>query len=582
MADIHPRRVDPNRRKAGEERMAQRIVGLDIGTSAARAVELSVAEGQRPVLEAFGQVGLPNGAVIDGEVRDRAGVAQALHRLWQEGGFKEKRVHIGIAGLRAITRELDMPTLPPEELDDAVRFRADEVLPFPLERTVISSKVIARYTDAEGDPTLRVLVAAAHLDLIDSVVAAAVEAGLEPVGIDLNTAALVRALSDPSYRGGPEAIVSVGAGLTLVVVHEGGILQFVRTIDLGGASTTRSIAGALDLPETDAEAVKRRLSSGDEQDIGAREANAQAVAGLVGEIQSSVRFFSSQPGRSPVSRLLVTGGGAQTAGFVSELQKASDVPVVPASPLSMTDTSRLPITPEQAAAIDPTLAVPIGLAIPDPSGRPFNLLPAEVRQQAAERKVRRGLLVGAGAILVLVIGLSAWRVLAVNDAKNQVKVLSASIAEIKTVQIPKYDKAVALKNSVAALQKQPIPALAGEVDWLVVLNQLGQYQPPNAVLSALSLQATPATTSPAPTTGSSTTPPPASVAVGTINTTITVPDLPSVTAWGQSMSGAPVLSNVIPTGTLAPLLSGVTFTASMGINGNAHSQRLSQFEEALP
>ena len=562
--------------------MAQRIVGLDIGTSAARAVELSVAEGQRPVLEAFGQVGLPHGAVVDGEVRDRAGVAQALHRLWQEGGFKEKRVHIGIAGLRAITRELDMPTLPPDELDDAVRFRADEVLPFPLERTVISSRAIARYDDAEGNPTLRVLVAAAHLDLIDSVVAAANDAGLEPVGIDLNTAALVRALSDPGHQGGPEAIVSVGAGLTLVVVHEGGTLQFVRTIDLGGESTTRSIAGALDLPEADAESVKRRLSSGGEQDLRAKRANAQAVADLVGEIQSSVRFFSSQPGRSPVSRLLVTGGGAQTAGFVSELQKASDVPVVPASPLSMTDTSRLPITPEQAATIDPTLAVPIGLAIPDPSGRPFNLLPPEVRQRAVERKVKRGLLVGAGAVLVLVVGLSAWRVLAVNSAKNQVKVLNASIAEIKTVQIPKYDKAVALKNSVAALQKQPIPVLSSEVDWLVVLNQLSQYQQPNAVFSSLDLQATPATTAPAPTTGSSTAVNPASVAVGTIATTITVPNLPSVTTWGQSMSGAPVLTNVIPTGSLSPLITGVTFTASMSIDGAAHTQRLSPFEEALP
>ena len=559
--------------------MAQRIVGLDIGTSAARAVELSVSDGQKPVLEAFGQVGLPHGAIVDGEVRDRGGVAQALRRLWQEGGFKEKRVHIGIAGLRAITRELDMPTLPPEELDDAVRFRSDEVLPFPLERTIISSKVIARYTDAEGAPTLRVLLAAAHLDLIDSVVAAVMEAGLEPVGIDLNTAALVRALSDPGYEGGPEAIVSVGAGLTLVVVHEGGVLQFVRTIDLGGESTTRSIAGALDLPEVDAEAVKRRLSSGDEKDVRARKANAQAVADLVGEIQSSVRFFSSQPGRSPVSRLLVTGGGAQTAGFVAELQKASDVPVILASPLSMTDTSRLPITPEQAATIDPTLAVPVGLAMPDPSGRPFNLLPAEVRRRAAERKVRRALLVGAGAVLALVIGLSAWRVLAVNNAKNQVKVLSASIAEIKSVEIPKYDKAVALKNSVAALQKQPIPVLTGEVDWLVVLNQIGQFQPSNAVLSALALQAV-APSTPAP--GGSSALPTATMQVGTISTTITVPNLPSVTTWGQSMSGAPILTNVIPTGTLSPLLSGVTFTASMGINGNAHSQRLSQFEEVLP
>ena len=299
-------------------RMAQRIVGLDIGTSAVRAVELTVADGVKPVLQAFGQVGLPHGAIIDGEVRDPNGVARALRRLWQEGGFREKRVHIGVAGLRAITRELDMPTIPPDELNDAVRFRADDVVPFPIERTAVSAKVIAQYTDAEGAATLRVLVAAAHLDLVSSIVGAVEEAGLEPVAIDLNTAALVRAVAslDGTWEGGPEAIVSVGAGLTLVVVHEGGTLQFVRTIDLGGESITRSIASALDLPEPDAEALKRRVASAAGMDPRAQSACAQAVSELVAEVQNSVRFFSSQPGRTPIGRLLVTGGGAQTAGFL--------------------------------------------------------------------------------------------------------------------------------------------------------------------------------------------------------------------------------------------------------------------------
>ena len=60
----------------GGGRMA-RIVGLDIGTSAIRAVESTVGEGGRPVLEAFGQVGLRPGTVVDGEVRDRTRVVEA-------------------------------------------------------------------------------------------------------------------------------------------------------------------------------------------------------------------------------------------------------------------------------------------------------------------------------------------------------------------------------------------------------------------------------------------------------------------------------------------------------------------------
>ncbi len=125
--------------------MAQRIVGLDIGTSAVRAVELTVAEGARPVLEAFGQVGLPHGAIVDGEVRDPNGVAQALRRLWQEGGFREKRVRHRGGWASSNHPRARHAHVPPEELDDAVRFRADDVVPFPMDRTAVSRKVIAQY-----------------------------------------------------------------------------------------------------------------------------------------------------------------------------------------------------------------------------------------------------------------------------------------------------------------------------------------------------------------------------------------------------------------------------------------------------
>jgi type IV pilus assembly protein PilM len=391
---------------------------------------------------------------------------------------------------------------------------------------------------------------------------------------------------------GPEAIVSVGAGLTLVVVHERGALQFVRTIDLGGDSTTRSIAGALDLPESDAEVVKRALGTDAANlDPMARSAVQEAIDELVTEILNSVRFYAAQPGRRPVSRLLVTGGGAQTDGFLSELQRASSVPVVLASPLSMTDTSRLPITAEEAAAIDPTLAVPVGLALSDPTGRPFNLLPSEVVARATERKVKRGLLVGAGGVAVLLIGLSAWRITAVNSAKDQVASLTSQIHVIKTVEIPKYNKAVQLKNSVAALQKEPLPVLSNEVNWLVVLNQISKLQPSNAVVGGLSMAAVPpaAAPAPAPTTKSGTTSktpapttPSASETIATVSTTVTVPDLNSVTIWGQSMNSGTVLTDVLPNGTLAPGPGGVAFTASISVTGQAQSQRLTKFEEPLP
>lgn len=575
--------------------MAQRTVGLDIGTSAIRAVELTVSDSGPPVLEAYGQVGIPPGAVVDGEIRDRLGISQAIERLWREGGFTEKKVLIGIAGLRAITRELDMPNLPPEELNDAVRFQADEVVPFPLEKTAISSKVIAQYTDAEGAPTLRVLLAAAHRDLIDALIDTVQQAGLEPVGIDLNTAALVRALYDPSTGEGPEAIVSVGAGLTMVVVHQAGVLQFVRTIDLGGESITKSIASALDIPLSDAEAIKRRLSDPDMAGDRAQPAAQQAVDELVNEIHNSIRFFASLPGRSPVTRLLVSGGGARTVGFFERLERGMDVPVVPASPLARVDTSRLPISHEQEAAIDPTLAVPVGLALPDPTGNPFNLLPKEVTQRLAEQRVSRGLVVAGIAVAIVLLGLSAWKVLDAHNASDRESGLMASVNNLKFVVIPKYNKVVKLQNEVAARQKELTPTLANQIDLLVVFNQISLWQTSTATLTGITITATPPTATTSGTSGtlgssstsSKTSSASATAAVlGTFTTTVQVPTLTDVTAWGTSMIQSPAFGAVLPGPISQQSGSGGTtgyeFPASGVITSAAVSYRLATIIQGLP
>ncbi len=103
--------------------MAQLTVGLDIGTSAVRAAELDISR-PRPVVQTYGQVGLPPGSLVDGEIRDISAVSEAITKLWKNGQFSSSSVIVGIAGLRAITREIDLPFVPENEIDSAVRFQS--------------------------------------------------------------------------------------------------------------------------------------------------------------------------------------------------------------------------------------------------------------------------------------------------------------------------------------------------------------------------------------------------------------------------------------------------------------------------
>lgn len=558
--------------------MGDRIVGLDIGTSALRAVELVVEDGRPPILEAFGQVGLPPGVIADGEIRDRAQVASAIRRLWRKGGFKTNRVRLGVAGLRAITREIELPPVPPEEVTAAVTLQAEDIVPFPVERSSIASAVISRTEDADGLPLIRVLVAAAHRDLIDGLVAAVEEAGLEPEAIDLDTAALSRAFTLPGSTSEPEAVVSVGAGLTMIVVHHGGTLEFVRTIDMGGDTVTKALASALDIPIADAEGLKRRLCSPGPHDPVAVRTVAGVVEQLADEVWSSLRFFASMPGRTQPVRLLLTGGAARTAGMLEELSAVMDIPVLEASPLSFVDVSRLQVTPREAESINQTLAVPLGLALNGPARTRFELIPPEVAAKPALRRRRRLLALAAVGLLAALGGVSAWRVLAVRSTERQVASLQSTIHTINTVEMPRYDQAVRLGNQVAVLQQQLKPLVANEVDWLVVLNQLGQYIPPNAVMNGLDLTAS------QPTGGNSPSVLPAtSGVIGNGSTTVATHSLTEVTQFGLAMARSPGLSAVDLSGSVSVSQTGdATFPISFAITTAAHSQRLSLFEEKLP
>jgi len=553
--------------------MAQ-VVGLDIGTSAVRAAELEFGSGA-PVLVAFGQVGLPPGAIVDGEVQDLSAVSDAIARLWQNGKFQSKSVVVGIAGLRAITREVDLPWVSDEDIDSAVRFQSEEVIPFPPDKTILSAQVLADNTASDGTKTRRVLVAAAHRDLVDGVVAAAENAGLVVEGVDLVSSALVRALGDPSVaEERPEAIVSIGAGLTVVVVHQGGRPQFVRTIGTGGNAATAAVASALDIPLIDAEGIKRRLGEASPQVQSAEITVQPAIAELVGEIRNSVQYFATLPGRAPIARVLLTGGGARLRGLVKELRTQVRIPVEHVSPLARLDLSKIDLDPEQAASIEPVLATPIGLALPEPnpSVKKFNLVPPEVTQRAFERGVIRKAFMAAAVVVLLLVGVSAWRFLQVRSAQNGVTNLHAVVAGLNE-QIPKYDKVVAINNELR-LAKSQVSGLANTaVDWSAVVAQLSTRIPTGLNVNTFTgTGSAPAAGAPASTaTATATTPgstAPVAGAIGTLSMGLSG-NFPSsahfdpVAQWIDNLTASPMFS---PPGVSAvanaPAGAGTTVTFS--------------------
>jgi type IV pilus assembly protein PilM len=558
--------------------MAQLVVGLDIGTSAVRAAELDLSHSQ-PVLLTYGQVGLPPGSLVDGEIKDSTAVSQAIKKLWENGKFSSTAVIVGIAGLRAITREVDLPFVPDNEIDSAVRFQSEEVIPFPPDQTILSSQVLADYTSPEGDKMRRILVAAAHVDLVNGVIEAVENAGLSVEGVDLISSALIRAIGDHADTDQPEAIVSVGAGLTVVAVHQAGRPQFVRTIGSGGNATTAAVSGSLDIPISDAENVKRRIGEGGPQMQSADRAAQTSISDLVGEIRNSIQYFASLPGRLPVARVILTGGGSALHGLIPQLEAQIHIPVLSISPFARLDISKLDLTDDQAEEVSPVLATPIGLALsePDKSIKKFNLLPLQIIARARMRRIQQRTLVGCAAVVILLLLFGGSKYLQVHNAQSSVNTLQTNITALNT-QVPKYDVVVAANDAYTAGVTRRDSVLTTAIDWPVALNNLISITPANAQVQTFNGQsaaATAASGSSTATTTSSTTGSTASAAIGTIQLGVTGPG-PSLSiseAWINSIAGSQLFANPLQGATAVNPDSTISFPFTISITPNASLEK---------
>ena len=168
--------------------------------------------------------------------------------------------------------------------------------------------------------------------------------------------------------------------------------------------------------------MKRRIGEPIPQMMAAERAAQASMNELVGEIRNSIQYFASLPGRLPVSRVLVTGGGSELSGLIAMLEAQVRLPVLTVSPLTRLDTSRLDLSEEQAREVGSVLATPIGLALPEPDKavRKFNLIPPEVAQRARMKRIQERTLLAGAAVLVALALFGAWKFYQVHNAQNNV------------------------------------------------------------------------------------------------------------------------------------------------------------------
>ncbi|MBW3589090.1 MAG: type IV pilus assembly protein PilM [Actinobacteria bacterium] len=349
----------------------KRAIGLDIGTSGVRAADVSLA--RRPVtLEGFGQVSLPAGAIRDGELIDQGIVAEALGQLWKRAGFRNKKVNVGVANQHVVVRAIDLPQMEEQELRGALQFQVQEHIPMPVEDAVLDFQILDEYLTESNERMMKVLVVAAQKDMVSSVIGAVTQAGLDPVGVDVTPLALVRALGERGgalgETSGGEAIIDVGAGITNIVVHEGGITRFVRILLIGGNQLTEALAAGMGVSFEDAEGMKQRVGLASAAGAPPSTESAPRIledraASYVDEIRGTLAYYQAQAEAVRVTRAVLTGGGSKLANLETRLADALRLPVEQGRTLQRVRLGKLGLSESQLADAEPLMAASVGLAL---------------------------------------------------------------------------------------------------------------------------------------------------------------------------------------------------------------------------
>jgi type IV pilus assembly protein PilM len=358
--------------KPDKDKRVKKLVGLKIGASQIAAARV-VNNGAPELLEVVREP-LDPGVVVAGEIRDPEALAGALKRFFELHKLPKKGVRLGLSNNRIGVRVFQIEGVSDErQLENAIRFRAEEVLPIPLDEAVLDYVVLDESALEDGTPVKRILLVVAYRDVVERYLQACRGAGLEVVGIDLEAFALLRSLaepSDPAPGGGALIAVAIGHDRTTIAVSTGRYCEFTRVLDWGGWSLNVAIARELTVAPSEVEHIKRQLSLSDtasvddltpEQAVKIREAVERALTAFARELVASLHFYQAQPGALGIGEVVLTGGTTHMPGLPEAVGRLIGVPVRVGDPFK-----RVKVGPKVGHEDQHgSLAVAIGLGIED-------------------------------------------------------------------------------------------------------------------------------------------------------------------------------------------------------------------------
>lgn len=340
------------------------LMGLDIGTSSVKAIELKPTRSGFRV-SAIGVEAFPRQTFVDGGAAERATVAEAVGRLLDRKEFRSTDVALSLSGHSVIVKKIALPAMTPAELSQSIVWEAEQYIPFHIHDVNLDYEVLDAGSGLDGKGTMEVLLVAAKKETIAHYTTVVAEAGRRPAVVDVDAFALQNAY-EVNYgfeRGAVVALLNVGGRATNVNIVAGSQSVFTRDISMGGQAFTEALQRELELDYEVAELVKRGAVVKDVSYDDARPVLRAVTENLLVELGKTFDFYKSTATSDRIDRLMVSGGGSRVDGLVEALHERFHATVERFDPFRQVHFDSASLGGADAQEMAPIAAVAVGLAL---------------------------------------------------------------------------------------------------------------------------------------------------------------------------------------------------------------------------
>jgi type IV pilus assembly protein PilM len=338
------------------------LVGLDIGSSSVKAVELQ-RKGSALQLMSLGYENLQPDTVVDGQIMELNNVSNVIVSIFNEHTIKTQRVAAGVSGHSVIVKNIVLPQMSEDELQESFSWHAEEHIPFDIADVNLDYQVTGNSSDA-----LHVLMAACKSDKIANVKQAIQLAGKHPVIIDVDAFALQNCY-EVNYQPKPGevvALLNIGAATMNINILNGARSVFARDASVGGSHYTSLLQKELGLTFEQAEGVKRGVPLPDGIEPRPIQPIIETVSDILAlEVKKTMDFYraTAEEGGESIQKILVAGGGSKLPGLADFLAKRFEIPVEVFDPFRQIEVDSRKFDPDYMREVIPEMAVAVGLAL---------------------------------------------------------------------------------------------------------------------------------------------------------------------------------------------------------------------------